>query len=128
MEDIVKKKVTLIINHFSNKNHNILNEDLVDIMLNVISSKYYIVMQSISSFDVPTSFFNLEAKLQFKQEACLITLYQCENERKPTLPTRFKHSKHHARNFVSINGIFRNLNLELATIVMRKAIGKESSL
>jgi len=54
-------------------------------------------------------------------------VYQCENERKPTLPTHFKHS-HHARNFVSRSGIFRNLNLELATIVMRKAIGKESSL
>jgi hypothetical protein len=34
--------------------------------------------------------------------------------------------QHHARNFVSINGIFRNLNLELATIVTRKAIGKEN--
>jgi hypothetical protein len=33
--------------------------------------------------------------------------------------------QHHARNFVSINGIFRNLHLELATIVMRKAIGKK---
>jgi hypothetical protein len=53
-------------------------------------------------------------------------VYQCENERKPTLPTHFKHS-HHARKFVSINGIFKNLDLELATLVTRKAIGKESS-
>jgi hypothetical protein len=36
--------------------------------------------------------------------------------------------QHHARNFVSISGILRNLTLELPTIVMRKAIGKESSL
>jgi hypothetical protein len=33
--------------------------------------------------------------------------------------------QHHARNFVSINEIFRNFHLELATIVMRKAIGKK---
>jgi hypothetical protein len=96
-------------------------------MLNVISSKYYIVMQSISSFDVPTSFFSI-LRQNYNLNKKHIKSYCTNVKMKENLHFPLVLSiQHHARNFVSINGTFRNLNLKLVTIVMRKAIGKENS-